>query len=117
RATNKIPLEVFRKRDAFFNSRAIYSEYEEEVFEEEEILNEEEIPIFAPNFDDYLNSNEESEEISSFYSVDESYSRKYLSSMNKSLQVHRRKFNVGDEVFLALDFDNNPSTKRKPFES
>jgi hypothetical protein len=99
------------------NDRAVFSEYQEEVFDEGEVLSDEEVPIFVPNFDDFFNPNEEFEEISSSYSVDESFSKRYRSSMNKSLQVHRRKFNVGDEVFLALDFDNNPSTKRKPFQS
>lgn len=142
RATNKKPLEVFRKRQEFMNGRA---EYAAMIEEESEVNSENESENFfiASLENDHSNnardsssnlkrssdcdsssSDSDSSPSSSllpssddFSTVSQSYSQKYLSSMNQKLQVHLRKFKVGDEVLVAKDFDNNTATRKRPFEA
>lgn len=54
---------------------------------------------------------------SSAFDVDAQYSRNYLTSMNKKLKVHGRKYKKNDEVYLAEDFDMHPNTKKRKFDS
>lgn len=116
RATNKVPLQVFRKRKASMNTKALYLDLTKDLDEESQSDEEEENSSFVLNCENSIHSEEESNENLS-HVVEESYSQRYLTSVNKKLQVHRRKFCVGDQVYLALDFDNNPATKKMPFQS
>ena len=51
------------------------------------------------------------------FEVDPNFSQKYLVSVNKKLKVHGKKFIIGDEVYLAYDFDANQQTKKSKFQS
>lgn len=101
--------------------------------------NNEESNILVADFGSYVPDNEESihENIGSLlnseestvenqpvsnpnsedpFSVSQSYSQHYRSDMNKKLQVHGKKYKVGDEILIAHDFDNNTATRKRPFQ-
>jgi hypothetical protein len=50
------------------------------------------------------------------FMVSEEVHKRYLDSMNKQCQVHRRKYSVGDCVLLKLDHDSNPSNRRSALD-
>lgn len=54
---------------------------------------------------------------SSDFQVDLNYHQQYLAAMNKPLQVHGAKFQLGDIVLLKKDFDNNQKNRKYAFDA